>query len=153
MPEASPSCAAVGLASTRWRPPPTERTRSERTRAVNPAAPLSRISLELARKCNLRCAFCYAEATARSRPGLSDAEIRTVIDEAVECGATLVSIVAGGESLLRPSILVDRDSCIDYANSRGCYCVLYTNGTLLDPRGARWLGRRDVTVVGKILSS
>ncbi|MBN1611665.1 MAG: radical SAM protein [Polyangiaceae bacterium] len=135
-----------------WQPPPVERARSERTRPVDPAAPLSRISLELARQCNLHCAFCYTEATAGSRPGLSDTEIRSVIDEAVECGATLVSIVAGGEPLLRRTVLVDRESCIDYANDLGCYCVLYTNATLLDSRAARWLERRDVTVVGKLLS-
>ncbi len=135
-----------------WRPPPQQQARSERTRIEDPSSPLQRISLELSRQCNLRCLFCYAQATAEPRVGLTDDEIRAVIDEAVALGACLISIVGGGESLLRRSILRDGESCIDYANRRGCYCVLYTNGTLVDRSAARWLYDRDVTVVGKLLS-
>lgn len=135
-----------------WQPPPVLKARSERTRAAQPAAPLPRISVELSRQCNLRCTFCYAQATAGPRRGLSDAEIRSLIDEAVALGATFVSIVGGGEPLLRRSILSEGESCIDYANRLGCYCALYTNCTLIDSAAARWLHRRDVTVVGKLLS-
>jgi radical SAM protein with 4Fe4S-binding SPASM domain len=135
-----------------WQRPPELATRSERTLPVDPQAPLGRISLELSRTCNLRCTYCYSGATSEPRPGLDDDEIRAVIDEAVAAGARLISIVGGGESLLRRSLLVDRASCIDYANERGCYCCVYTNGTLVDERAARWLHQRDVHVVGKLNS-
>jgi radical SAM protein with 4Fe4S-binding SPASM domain len=135
-----------------WRPPPEQQARSERTRIEDPTTPLQRISLELSRQCNLRCTFCYSQATAKHRVGLTDDEVRAVIDEAVALGACLISIVGGGESLLRRTILRDGESCIDYANRRGCYCVVYTNCTLVDRSAARWLRDRDVTVVGKLLS-
>ncbi len=148
---AQPGAAELALGKG-WRPPPDQRARSERTRALDPATPLQRISLELSRQCNLRCPFCYAQASAEARVGLTDDEVRAIIDEAVSLGACLISVVGGGETLLRQSILQDGVSCIDYANERGCYCVIYTNGTLVDRPAACWLAKRDVTVVSKLLS-
>ena len=148
-------CAEVRPASaptTRWQPPPVLQARTARTAPEDSDSPIRRISLELSRVCNLRCTYCYAGASSSHRDGLTDDEIRQIIDEAVQCGARAVSIVAGGESLLRPSLLVDDESCIDYANGRGCYCYVYTNCTLIDERAARWLFERDVSVVGKLNS-
>lgn len=136
----------------RFAPPPELVSRTERTRPLDPGTPLKRISLELSRQCNLRCVYCYTSATGAPRTGLTDPEIRAIIDEAVACGARAVSIVAGGESLLRHSILVDDDSCIDYANKQGCYTYLYTNCTLVDASAAEWLKTRDVSVIGKFNS-
>ena len=136
----------------RYLPPPALLGRSERTRPEEPGAQLPRISLELSRRCNLRCAYCYSNASSEPREGLTDAEVRQVIDEAVALGACVISIVGGGESLMRRSILIDGESCIDHANALGCYCYIYTNCTLVDARAARWLSSRDVTVVGKLNS-
>lgn len=146
------SIAGTALGKHGWRPPPQLQTRTARTAPPVPQAPLQRISLELSRTCNLRCTYCYSGAGPEVRGGLDDDEIRAIIDEAVEAGARLISIVGGGESLLRPSLLVDGESCIDYANAHGCYCCVYTNGTLIDAHAARWLRSRDVNVVGKLNS-
>lgn len=132
--------------------PPALRSRSERTRAVVEGAPLERISLELSRHCNLRCCYCYAQASLRDPGGLSDDELVRVVDQAVAVGACLVSIVAGGEPLLRPSMTISGRSLIDVANQRGCYCYLYTNCTLIDRRAAAFIAARDVSLVGKLNS-
>jgi radical SAM protein with 4Fe4S-binding SPASM domain len=142
----------VALGDRALRPPPLLTSRSVRTRAVQPGTPLERISIEISRRCNLRCIYCYADASPERAEGLSDAELGAVIGEAAALGARLVSIVGGGEPLLRESLLADDASCIDQANARGCYCTLYTNGTLVDARAARWLFARDVSVVGKLNS-
>ena len=134
------------------RPPPVLCSRGERTRATEPGTPLQRISIELSRRCNLRCVYCYADSSSERDAGLSDGELRAVIDEAVALGACLVSIVGGGEPLLRESLLAEGRSCIDYANGLGCYCCLYSNCTLIDAHAARWLAARDVSVVGKLNS-
>lgn len=148
-----PGVAVVTAGSEgRLRPPPEQMARTARTRPLDPSAPLQRVSLELARRCNLACTYCYSAAVPDHAGGLDDAEVRFVIQEAIDCGARAVSFVAGGESLLRRSILVDGASCIDFANALGAYAYLYTNGTLVNERAARWLARRDVTVVGKLNS-
>ncbi len=128
------------------------RTRTTRTRAEDGTSPIKRISLELSRVCNLRCVYCYSRASPEHSDGLSDEEVRRVILEAVEAGARLISIVGGGETLLRKTILQDGASCVDVANDLGCYCMVYTNCTLVNDRAARWLHGRDVAVVGKLNS-
>jgi len=133
-------------------PPPSLVARTARTAAPDEGAPLRRISIELARVCNLRCIYCYSGASPERTNGLTDEEVRAVIAEAVEAGARMISIVGGGEPLLRRSILTDGESCIDYANALGCYCALYTNCTLVDSKAARWLHARELTVVGKLNS-
>ncbi len=139
-------------AAEKWSAPPVMCSRGARTRATDAAAPLGRISIELSRTCNLQCSYCYARASPQTTTGLGDDDVRSVIAEAVGCGAALVSIVGGGEPLLRATMLRTGESCIDFANGLGCYCHLYTNGTLLDRRAARWLRERDVAVVGKLNS-
>lgn len=151
-PSSSSEPSPAAEARSRWRPPPSLQARTSRTRAEDPSSPVRRISLELSRVCNLRCTYCYAGASSERRGGLTDDEVRAIIDEAVACGARAISIVAGGESLLRPSLLRDGESPIDYANERGCYTYVYTNCTLMEVRGARWLFARDVSVVGKLNS-
>jgi radical SAM protein with 4Fe4S-binding SPASM domain len=147
---AGPSCP--GASGPAWTDPPSVLSRTERTRVPSPDTPVQRITMEFSRRCNLRCVYCYAESGPDVNTGLTEDEVRSVIREAVECGAALISFVSGGEPLLRPSVLEDGRSCIEYANSLGCYCLLYTNCTLLDANAARWLSRRDVTVVGKLNS-
>ncbi len=133
-------------------PPPSLVTRTARTAAPDEGAPLRRISIEIARVCNLRCTYCYSRASSERTDGLTDDEVRAVIAEAVEAGARLISIVGGGEPLLRRSVLRDGESCIDYANELGCYCTLYTNCTRITSKAARWLHARELTVVGKLNS-
>lgn len=132
--------------------PPSVLSHTERTRTPSPTTPVQRITMELTRRCNLQCLYCYAESGPAVQTGLSDEEVRLIIGEVVDCGACLISFVSGGEPLLNPSVLTDGCSCIDYANSLGCYCLLYTNCTLIDRRAADWLIERDVTVVGKLNS-
>src|ERR1017187_3920710 len=121
-------------------PPPELHSRSPRTASSDPQAPLQRISIELSRRCNLACAYCYSEAAPTVATGLDDGDVRALVSEAFSCGARLVSIVGGGEPLLRVSLLKDGESCIDHANALGCYCLLYTNCTLVDRAAADWLG-------------
>jgi radical SAM protein with 4Fe4S-binding SPASM domain len=133
-------------------PPPSLKSCSERTQPVTPSSPLERISLELSRQCNLQCRYCYSEAQLRSADGLSDCELKQIVEEAVALGARLISIVAGGEPLLRPSMTRASESLIDVANERGCYCYLYTNCTKVTNNVAQFLASRDVSVVGKFNS-
>lgn len=135
-----------------WIAPPSICSNTERTRSPNANTPLQRISMEISRLCNLNCIYCYAEASSSCSTGLTDDELHYIICEAVSLGACLVSFVSGGEPLLRESLLKDKRSCIDHANSLGCYTLLYTNGSLINNEAAKWLASRDVSVVSKLNS-
>jgi MoaA/NifB/PqqE/SkfB family radical SAM enzyme len=147
-----PACSAQPRGAAALVAPPGLLSRTERTRPVDASTPLQRISMEISRRCNLRCVYCYACSGPKVRTGLTDEQIRMVIKEAVDCGAALVSFVSGGEPLLRYSVVRTGQSCLEYANSLGCYCLLYTNCTMINVHKARWLHSLDVSVVGKLNS-
>jgi radical SAM protein with 4Fe4S-binding SPASM domain len=136
----------------RLRAPPSLQVRCGSSRKESADTPLRRISIELSRRCNLHCVYCYAGASRSKRGGLTDSEVRAIIDEAVGAGACMISIVGGGEPLLRSTLTTDGESCIDYANRMGCYCHVYTNCTLVDVKVARWMRGRDLSVIGKLNS-
>jgi MoaA/NifB/PqqE/SkfB family radical SAM enzyme len=132
--------------------PPGQKSRSERTAPLDPEKPLVRITIETSRRCNLACTYCYTAATPDRRDGLSDDEVRYIMRQAYDCGARAMSIVSGGESLMRRTMLDPEESPIVYANALGAYTYLYTNCTLMTQKAAEWLYRQDVTVIGKFNS-
>jgi MoaA/NifB/PqqE/SkfB family radical SAM enzyme len=87
----------------------------------------------ITRRCNLGCAGCYAK---RIRPEdencaeLSDDRFMELFEEASRLGVGAI-LVAGGEPLLRPSLLKR------IAAMRGMVAPVFTNGTLLDDEAAR----------------
>lgn len=135
-----------------WTKPPGQKSRSERTAPLDPSKPLTRITVETSRRCNLACTYCYTSASPDRRDGLTDDELRFIMRQAFECGAREISIVSGGESLMRRTMLDPEKSPIVFANRLGAYTYMYTNCTLMTRKAATWLYDQDVTVVGKFNS-
>ena len=135
-----------------WVQPPGQKSRSERTAPLDRSKPLVRITIETSRRCNLACTYCYTEATPDRRDGLTDDEVRHIIRQAYDCGARAISIVSGGESLMRRTMLDPKESPIVFANQLGAYTYMYTNCTLMTAKAAKWLYEQDVTIVGKFNS-
>jgi len=80
----------------------------------------------ITRRCNLNCRGCYARARRRSvSPELTDAQWSNLFAQAKELGVSII-MLAGGEPLMRPSIL-------DVTRTfPGIVFPLFTNGLLLD---------------------
>jgi radical SAM protein with 4Fe4S-binding SPASM domain len=79
------------------------------------------------RRCNLRCAHCYIDATSTAAAGeLTTAEARTMIADLAEMGAPVL-LFSGGEPLLRDDIF----ELAPYAAAKGVRPVLSTNGVLI----------------------
>ena len=96
------------------------------------------ISWNLTHRCNLKCEHCYLDAGAKSVRRLSDggfadrSELNTqqcfeIVDQIAEFAPEALTILTGGEPLLRRDIL----EIIDYASSRELWVVCGTNGVLV----------------------
>jgi MoaA/NifB/PqqE/SkfB family radical SAM enzyme len=122
--------------------------------SVNGSHQLQRISLELSRRCNLGCVYCYASSGGSEWPsGLSPEEARMICNEAVALGAKRVVIVGGGEPLMHSCL--DRlrsDNLVDYLAERGVLVTLFSNLMLLDDGYVDWLRDRPVSIIGKLNS-
>ena len=86
------------------------------------------LELELTWRCNLKCFHCYVEATeSKHCEELTLAEVKTIIDDAVELGTTELSLT-GGEVLLRE----DLPEILAYGHQSSMGLRFVTNGSLLD---------------------
>lgn len=89
---------------------------------------MKEVSIEITHDCALKCIFCSSSAEHPSPLGeLSFEAIKSIIDDAVSCGATIVSI-SGGEPLLHKEIF----PILTYCNELNLQIALYTSGVLFD---------------------
>lgn len=94
--------------------------------------------LEVVAACNLTCTHCFAGTLPRRGALLTTAELDRLFAELAGLGCFRLNLT-GGEPLLRRDLL----ELVDLAAGHGLHCTLTSNGTLLDERLARELGRRD----------
>ena len=114
--------AVVQNATREW-------TAAFRARAARARVPVS-ATLELTRRCNLRCVHCYlgdqaAQHRLRNRE-LGAEAVKKAISEWAEAGCLYLTIT-GGEPLLRP----DFAEIYRHARDLGLVVTVFSNGTLV----------------------
>ena len=85
--------------------------------------PLATVYWICTQACNLRCTYCYQEATVARPNELSTAEAKALIDQVVEAGARTF-IFTGGEPFTRRDLL----EIARYAKHCGLRTTVITNG-------------------------
>ncbi len=107
---------------------------------------------EITARCNLQCKMCYVCRTAGDRSvmerELTAAEWIHLAEEAKSAGM-LNLLITGGEAFLRK----DFRQIYEALAEMGLHIKIYTNGTLITPKIAKWLGkippkRMDITLYG-----
>lgn len=110
------------------------------------------VALNLTKRCNLKCAHCYLDATTRAGGGsdeLSTEECYRVIDQIAEVNRGCLLVITGGEPLVRPDIL----DIARHAVGSGFMVVFGTNGMLIHDHVARQLVEIGVMGVGISIDS
>jgi len=108
---------------------------------------LQNFDLELTRKCNLHCKYCYNNSGEALEEELTLSEILDTIDQACDVGSKGITL-GGGEPLLYSNI----SSVIEYASKKGLIIVIFTNGTLLTPKTISLLKYYNVNLFIKMNS-
>ena len=100
-----------------------------RARAAQARTPIA-ATLELTRRCTLRCVHCYLGDQAEQRRlrdrELDAAAVKSAISEWVEAGCLYLTIT-GGEPMLRP----DFPDIYRHAREAGLVVTVFTSGTLV----------------------
>lgn len=102
-------------------------------------------TLELSRKCNLRCRFCYNPwkiEPAEDTGEMSTARVLRLISKLVDETRPDEIILSGGEPLLRPDIY----KIIKAIKRKGIKVAIVTNGTLITAEVAEQLVSEGVDV-------
>lgn len=109
---------------------------------------LSSIDLELSRRCNFQCGYCYADSGLALDNEMTFSEITKLIQEGKEIGLRSVVIVGGGEPLLVPYL----EKLVEFIRGNKLHCAIVTNGYFLDEKKARFLFKKQVALCVKINS-
>jgi radical SAM protein with 4Fe4S-binding SPASM domain len=116
------------------------------------ASPFERpyvVSWNLTYRCNLACEHCYLDAGGKpqvkddafsDRSELTTAQCFKVIDDIAAFAPEAVTILTGGEPLLRRDIL----EIVRYAHGKGLWVVVGTNGVKITPTLAALLVKEGV---------
>lgn len=95
----------------------------------------SNVDLDFTRRCNLRCAHCYADAGPAEPAELTADEVKGLLDQLAAMGTLSVTVGSGGEAMLRADLF----DVLAHGRARGLLMFLVTNGMLLTPEAARRL--------------
>jgi len=107
------------------------------------------VSWNLTYRCNLACEHCYLDAGGKpevedaafaDRSELTTEQCFKVVDDVAAFAPEAVTILTGGEPLLRRDIL----EIVRYANGRGLWVVVGTNGVKITPTLAALLLKEGV---------
>ncbi len=98
-------------------------------------------------KCNLECHYCWA--FNNTVKGMTEPVARAAIDWLADAGTGVLALM-GGEPLLRPQFV---HKVVDYAARKGMWIYLPTNGRLLRPEVADWMGDACVATVNLAVDS
>ena len=107
------------------------------------------VSWNLTYRCNLACEHCYLDAGGKpevddpafaDRSELTTAQCFKVVDDIAAFAPEAVTILTGGEPLLRRDVL----EIVRYANSLGLWVVVGTNGVKITPTLAARLKQEGV---------
>ena len=84
--------------------------------------------IEVSRKCNLRCIFCYSESGNQLKDEMSFQEIKGIIQDVANLGGRTITLT-GGEPTIYPHFF----ELAEYINSLGMKTLCFTNGTCVTP--------------------
>jgi MoaA/NifB/PqqE/SkfB family radical SAM enzyme len=101
--------------------------------------------LELTRKCNLKCIYCYADAGEPAENELTLRETFDAVKQAYDLGARKFGIIGGGETLLYPYLF----EVIDYIKMLGASVSIFTNTTLITRIVAKKLFDKKINIIAK----
>jgi radical SAM protein with 4Fe4S-binding SPASM domain len=110
------------------------------------------LAINLTRRCNLRCAHCYLDASTLQHGNsdeLSTDEVKQLLNEVAQQYPETMVVLTGGEPLLRK----DLETLIRYGRQQKLFMVVGTNGVLLNEKRIKSLKTAGVMGLGISLDS
>ncbi len=110
------------------------------------------IAINLTRRCNLRCAHCYLDASTLehgSDDELSSEEVCSLLDEIATRSRSTLVVLTGGEPLLRR----DLETLLEHGNKLGLFMVVGSNGVMLSDKRVQSLKAAGAMGIGISLDS
>lgn len=104
--------------------------------------------LEVTRKCNLACTFCYEESNPHCTERMSLDDFYHVINELKETGVKKIQFIGGEPMVLRN----DLKTMIEYCHGHFDFIEVYSNGILITEEWAKFFKEHNIAVALSIHS-
>ena len=102
-----------------------------------------RVAFQLTKKCNMRCSYCYANFdTYEKVPELTKEQIFSVIDDLYSNGTRWLWFL-GGEPMARQDFF----EIIEYAQKKGIFCDMNSNGTMINENNINTVKKLDAVCI------
>ena len=102
-----------------------------------------RVAFQLTKYCNMRCNYCYANfETYKHVKDMTKEEIFKVFDELYRYGTRWIWFL-GGEPMIRK----DFGEIIDYAQRKGMFCDMNSNGVLINEKNIDTVKKLDAVCI------
>ncbi len=99
----------------------------------------TRISLNITKKCNLKCRHCFSYSEEDKEKELTTEELYSLIDQMEEMGCNYIAI-GGGEPLMREDLF----DILEYAHKKHVQVSIVTNCLLMDKEKVEKLNKLEV---------
>jgi AdoMet-dependent heme synthase len=103
--------------------------------------PPTRVYVDLTNACPMRCKHCYNSSGAAADDELSDNEVRALIDQVKDMGASHL-VFSGGEPMVRSGFM----QLTSHACMRGLAVTIMTTGSQVTTESARALAQLQVRI-------
>ncbi len=108
---------------------------------------IRKIKIDFPSKCNANCIGCYTKAkTKNSKKRLEIIEIKKILYEAKKLNFKQLVIAADGEPLIDKNYFF---SVVELADKLGFESIIYTNGSLINPKIAKKLFELNTSLIVK----
>lgn len=104
--------------------------------------------IEVTRKCNLACSFCYEGSDPHCVERMSLKEFKYVADQLKENGIRQIQFIGGEPMILRDELRQMIDYCRDYFE----FIEVYSNGVLINESWAQYFKNNNIYVALSIHS-
>lgn len=115
-------------------------------RTVNGEEWLKNIQIEVTKRCNMRCIYCYHDDFENR--SMSIELFKKIIDQATDIGTDTITIT-GGEPFLHPQI----EEMLQYVHDKRLGLVVYTNGQCIDKNRVDFLKKINIKYIQLSLDS
>ena len=104
--------------------------------------------IEVTRKCNLSCIFCYEMSDYSCQENMSFESLKFAVSNLLAAKISKIQFI-GGEPLLLNGTLQEM---ISYCKNKFAFIEVYTNGTLIDEKWCKFFKENDINVALSIHS-
>ena len=111
-------------------------------KSLKKTLPLSFAWIEVTKKCNLRCSFCYEDSSSNCHEKITVKDFLHIRNELIEAGIKQIQFIGGEPLLLKENL----KEMISLCKENFSHIEIFTNGTLIDEKWCKFFKKFNILI-------